>query len=97
MYGQKLALPCPGCTHLLDGIDGAARHIGQRAAFYVVAKSSIARLAAWTHERGWGHLSPLPTAGNNYDADYFGDTSKFPSGLPSQHRVPDGENWDETI
>ncbi len=41
--------PCPGCTHLLDGIEGAARHLPQRAAFYVVARSPIARLAAWAH------------------------------------------------
>ena len=32
MYGPERELPCPGCTHLLDGLDGAARHIGQRAA-----------------------------------------------------------------
>ena len=46
MYGPERKLPCPGCTHLLDGIDGAARHIGQRAALHIVAKSPIARLAA---------------------------------------------------
>jgi predicted dithiol-disulfide oxidoreductase (DUF899 family) len=97
MYGPERELPCPGCTHLLDGLDGAARHIGQRAAFYIVAKSPIARLAAWAHQRGWDHLSFLSTAGNSYDADYFGDTSKFPSGLRRPHRVPEGQNWDETI
>jgi predicted dithiol-disulfide oxidoreductase (DUF899 family) len=86
-----------GLHALLDGLDGAARHIGQRAAFYVVAKSSIARLAAWAHERGWNYLSLVSTAGNNYDADYFGDTSKFSKGMRAQHRVPDNENWDETI
>src|SRR5207248_1361174 len=42
-------------------------------------------------------LSLVSTAGNSYDADYFGDTSKFPKGLRAQHRVPDDENWDETI
>jgi predicted dithiol-disulfide oxidoreductase (DUF899 family) len=97
MYGPEREEPCPGCTHLLDGIDGAARHIGQRAAFHVVAKSPIARLAAWTHARGWEHLSLLSTAGNSYDADYFGDTSKFPEPMRRQHKVPEGENWDETI
>jgi predicted dithiol-disulfide oxidoreductase (DUF899 family) len=97
MYGPERELPCPGCTHLLDGIVGAARHIGQRASLCVVAKSPIARLTAWAHERGWDHLSLVSTAGNNYDADYFGDTSKFPKGVRAQHRVPDGENWDETI
>jgi len=97
MYGPEREWPCPGCTHLLDGMDGAARHIGQRAAFYIVAKSPIARLAAWAHERGWEHLSFLSTAGNSYDADYFGDTSKFSPGMRAQHNVPAGENWDETI
>jgi predicted dithiol-disulfide oxidoreductase (DUF899 family) len=77
MYGPERELPCPGCTHLLDGIDGAARHIGERVALHIVAKSPIARLAAWAHERGWDHLSLLSTAGNSYDADYFGDTSNF--------------------
>jgi putative ABC transport system substrate-binding protein len=28
MYGPERELPCPGCMHLLDGIDGAARHMG---------------------------------------------------------------------
>jgi predicted dithiol-disulfide oxidoreductase (DUF899 family) len=51
----------------------------------------------WAHERGWDHLSLVSTAGNNYDADYFGDTSKFSKGMRAQHRVPEGENWDDTI
>jgi predicted dithiol-disulfide oxidoreductase (DUF899 family) len=97
MYGPERELPCPGCTHLLDAIEGAARHIGQLAALHVVAKSPISRLAAWAHERGWQHLSLLSTAGNSYDADYFGDTSKFSAGMRKQHNVKDGENWDETI
>jgi predicted dithiol-disulfide oxidoreductase (DUF899 family) len=97
MYGPERELPCPGCTHLLDGIDGAARHVGERAALHIVAKSPIARLAAWAHERGWEHLSLLSTAGNGYDADYFGDTSKFSKGMRAQHDVPDEKNWDETI
>ena len=97
MYGPERDTPCPGCTHLLDGIDGAARHVGQRAALWIVAKSPIARLVAWAAERGWNHLRFLSTAGNRYDADYFGDTSRFPPELRAQHNVPDGENWDETI
>jgi predicted dithiol-disulfide oxidoreductase (DUF899 family) len=97
MYGPERELPCPGCTHLLDGIDGAAQHVGERAALHVVAKSPIARLAAWAHERGWQHLSLISTAGNSYDADYFGDTSKFSEGMRAQHAVPAGQDWDETI
>ena len=97
MYGPDRALPCSGCTHLLDSVDGSARHVGQRVSFYVVAKSPIARLAAWALERGWHHLQFVSTAGNNYDADYFGDTSKLSSEMRKSHHVPAGENWDETI
>jgi predicted dithiol-disulfide oxidoreductase (DUF899 family) len=97
MYGPERELPCPGCTHLLDGIDGAARHVGERAALHVVAKSPIERLAAWALERGWQHLSLVSTAGNDYDADYFGDTSKFSESMRAQHAVPAGQDWDETI
>ncbi len=97
MYGPERKIPCPGCTHLLDSVDGAARHVGQRASLYVVAKSPIARLVAWARERGWDHLQFASTAGNSYDADYFGDTSKFSPEMRKAHGVPDGESWDETI
>jgi predicted dithiol-disulfide oxidoreductase (DUF899 family) len=90
MYGPERELPCPGCTHLLDGLDGAARHVGERAALYIVAKSPIARLAAWAHERGWEHLSLLSTAGNSYDADYFGDTSHFCASNTESHKARTG-------
>ena len=97
MYGPERGLPCPGCTHLLDGIDGAARHLGERVSFHVIAKAPTARLTAWAHERGWEHLSLLSTAGNSYDADYFGDTSKLSKEMRTQFNVKDGEEWDETI
>jgi predicted dithiol-disulfide oxidoreductase (DUF899 family) len=97
MYGPERKSPCPGCTHLLDGLDGAARHTGRRVAFHVVAKSPIARLAAWAHARGWEHMSLISTAGNNYDADYFGDTSKLSAAMREQFHVKPGEDWDETI
>jgi predicted dithiol-disulfide oxidoreductase (DUF899 family) len=96
MYGPERDAPCPMCTHLLDSVNGAARHVGQRASLYVVAKSPIARLVAWARERGWAHLQLLSAAGNSYDADYFGDTSKLPAAVRKEHGLKDGENWDET-
>lgn len=39
MYGPERDTPCPMCTHLLDSVNGGARHVGQRAALYIVAKS----------------------------------------------------------
>jgi len=79
MYGPGREAPCPMCTHLLDSVNGGARHVGQRASLYIVAKSPIARLVGWARERGWDDLDFLSTAGNSYDADYFGDTSKLPA------------------
>ena len=97
MYGPERDLPCPGCTHLLDGLDGAARHVPQRVPMWIVAKSPIARLVAWAQERGWDHLRFLSTAGNGYDADYFGDTSGFSPAMRAERGLKDGENWDETM
>lgn len=64
---------------------------------YVVAKSLIARLVAWAHERRWDHLQFLSTAGNSYDADYFGDSSKVPAALRKIRGGKAGEVWDDTM
>ncbi|MBV8069834.1 MAG: DUF899 family protein [Acidobacteriaceae bacterium] len=97
MYGPERDLPCPMCTHLLDSVNGAASHVRQRAALYVVAKSPIARLVAWARARGWAHLNFLSTAGDRYNADYFGDTSNVPEPILQSWRVKKGEIRDETM
>lgn len=97
MFGPDREAPCPGCTHMMDSVNGAVRHVTQRASFYAVAKSPISRLRALAIERGWDALAFLSTAGNSYDADYFGDTSRFSPEMRAAHGVPDNQNWDETI
>jgi predicted dithiol-disulfide oxidoreductase (DUF899 family) len=97
MYGPERDSPCPGCTHLLDGLDGAARHVPQQVPFWIVAKSPIARLTAWAQERGWDHLRFLSTAGNSYDADYFGDTSKVSAAMRAERGYQEGKDWDEPV
>jgi predicted dithiol-disulfide oxidoreductase (DUF899 family) len=97
MFGPEREKPCPGCTHLLDGLDGAARHVPQRASFYLVATSPIVRLTAWAQDRGWDHLRFLSTAGNSYDADYFGDTSSFGPAMRAERGYEEGKNWDEPM
>ena len=37
------------------------------------------------------------TAGNSYDADYFGDTSKLPAAIRKERDLKDGENRGETM
>lgn len=97
MFGPERDIPCPGCTHLLDGLDGAARHVPQRAVFYVVARSPIARLAAWAHERGWNHLKLLSTAGNAYPSHYYGHTSSLTPAMRAQRGYKPDEDWDEPM
>jgi predicted dithiol-disulfide oxidoreductase (DUF899 family) len=97
MFGPERDSPCPGCTHLLDCVDGAARHVPQRAALYAVARSPIARLAAWAHARGWDHLPLLSTAGNDYPAHYYGNTAALTPAMRATRGYKDGENWDEPM
>src|SRR5262249_56797726 len=97
MFGPERERPCPGCTHFLDALDGAARHIAQRTSLAVVAKSPLARIRAFADERGWRFLRLLSTAGNGYDSDYFGDSSALPPGVRHQQEFKDGEEWDMPI
>ena len=97
MFGPERGVPCPGCTHLLDCLDGAARHVPQRAPLYVVAASPIARLAAWAHHRGWNHLELMSTAGNGYNAHYYGNTAALTPAMRAQRGYKDGEDWDEPM
>ncbi len=97
MFGAERDNPCPGCTHLLDAIDGSARHVGQRAPLYIVAKSPIARLEAWAKERRWPHLVFLSDIDGRYSADYYGDTSRLTDAKRAERGMTPGEDWDETI
>jgi predicted dithiol-disulfide oxidoreductase (DUF899 family) len=97
MFGPERERPCPGCTHFLDGLDGSARHISQRLAFVVVAKSPVQRLLDFAGERGWRHLRLLSTAGNSYDRDYFGDSTALEPAMRKQQEFTDGKEWDMPI
>lgn len=97
MFGPERDVPCPGCTHLLDGIDGAARHVPGRAPLYVVSRSPIARLVAWARQRGWNHLEFLSTAGNDYSAHYYGNTAGLTPAMRAERGYKAQENWDEPM
>jgi predicted dithiol-disulfide oxidoreductase (DUF899 family) len=97
MFGPERDSPCPGCTHLLDCVDGAARHVPQRAALYAVARSPIARLAAWAHARGWDHIQLLSAAGNDYPGRYYGNTAALTPAMRAARGYEDGKTWDEPM
>ena len=94
MYGPDVELPCTGCTHFLDGLEGMVQHITQRISLAVVAKSPLPRLQALARTRGWRALPLLSTHGNSYDHDYFGDSSGLPDAVLKQQEFKAGEEWD---
>jgi predicted dithiol-disulfide oxidoreductase (DUF899 family) len=94
MFGPERERPCPGCTHFLDGLDGSAQHILHRVNLVVVAKSPLPRLLAFAKERGWRHLRLLSTAGNDYDRDYFGESTALSAAMRDQQEFKPGEEWD---
>ena len=76
MYGPKMEKACPMCTSILDGLNGNATHIGQRANLVVIAKSPLERILAFARERGWTNLRLLSSAGNSYNRDYHGEDAE---------------------
>ena len=72
--------PCPACSSILDGLDGAARHLAQRVALAVVAKAALPRVLDYAEHRGWRHLRLLSSAANDYNRDYRAED-------------PDGAQW----
>ena len=68
--------PCPSCTSIIDGIDGALPHITQRLAFAVAAKPPIDEFRRYGHRRGWRHARLLSAAPSRYSRDYGAETEE---------------------
>jgi predicted dithiol-disulfide oxidoreductase (DUF899 family) len=62
--------PCPSCTSIVDGIDGAIPHITQRINFAVVTKAPIERFRAHGEIRGWRNARLLSSSETGYNRDY---------------------------
>jgi predicted dithiol-disulfide oxidoreductase (DUF899 family) len=68
--------PCPSCTALLDQLDGAAEHLGQRANLVAVGKAPLSRILTFAEERGWHRLRLLSSSGTSYNRDYHAETAE---------------------
>ncbi|MGP0028878.1 MAG: DUF899 family protein [Acidimicrobiales bacterium] len=69
MYGKEQTAPCPMCTMWIDGFNGVARHMAQKADVAVAAAADPAALRAHARARGWEHLRLLSCAGNTFKFD----------------------------
>lgn len=71
MFGPEDAAPCPMCTSMLDSLDGAARHVTQRADLAVVISGTAEQVRGVRAARGWRHL-PLMADAGAYNRAYHG-------------------------
>jgi predicted dithiol-disulfide oxidoreductase (DUF899 family) len=81
--GEKAKLPlaeqpCPSCTSVVDGLEGAVFHLAERTNLVVIAKASPDRLGTYAQERGWHNLRLLSSQKNTFNRDYLAET---PSGV----------------
>lgn len=82
MYSLAMQNPCPMCTSILDSLEGAAPHLGQRLNLAVVAKSPLPRLLTFTRNRGWKNLKFLSSADNSYNRLYHGEDDEEGHQMP---------------
>jgi predicted dithiol-disulfide oxidoreductase (DUF899 family) len=73
--GLPLEVPCPLCSSIIDGIDGAVPHITQQINFAVVTKAPIEQFSAHARVRGWRHARLLSSAHNTYNHDYHAENA----------------------
>ena len=66
--------PCPSCTSVVDGLEGAAFHLAERINLVVIAKTGPGRLGDFARERDWRNLRVLSSRGNTFNR---GDTSSL--------------------
>ncbi len=69
MYWAKDDDFCPMCSLWIDGFNGVAPHLTQRANFVVASRSPFERLAAWGARRGWNRLRLLSDDGPAFARD----------------------------
>jgi predicted dithiol-disulfide oxidoreductase (DUF899 family) len=66
--------PCPSCSSVVDGLEGAAFHVAERTNLVVIAKASPDRLGTYAQERGWRSLQLLSSRNNTFNRDYHAET-----------------------
>lgn len=85
MFGPERERPCPMCTSLLSSWDGEAPDIMQRVGLAVVARSPIAKLAAFKRERGWRNLPIYSDLTDEFSRDYHSTDSAGKADDPGFH------------
>ena len=70
MYGPDRKGPCPVCTSFLSSWNGTAINLRERCAIAVTARSPIARLIQYKHQRGFSNLPFFSDISGDYTRAY---------------------------
>ena len=79
-----LEVACPSCTSIIDGMDGALRHLLDRVAIAIVAKAPIDQFTAWGTKRGWRFAPLYSSSRTTFNRDYNAE-SEDGDQLPIAH------------
>jgi len=69
MYWAQDDSFCPMCSMWIDGFNGIAPHLTQRANFVIASRAPSARLREWASHRGWNRLRVLSDDGPAFACD----------------------------
>jgi predicted dithiol-disulfide oxidoreductase (DUF899 family) len=82
--GLPFEVACPSCTSILDGMDGALRHLLDRVDVAIVAKAPVEQFAAWGKERGWRFAPLYSSSRTTFNRDYNAESDEWGQ-LPIAH------------
>ena len=60
---------CPMCSMWVDGLNGVAKHVEQRANIAVATRAPVAKLRDWASRRGWRNIRLLSGDGPAFARD----------------------------
>src|SRR5579872_1613031 len=76
MYWQDDKEFCPMCSMWIDGIDGVAHHVGQRANIVAATLAPRDEAAAWAKHRKWQHIDFLVDADPSFARAMWAEDDK---------------------
>jgi predicted dithiol-disulfide oxidoreductase (DUF899 family) len=74
MFGKKQTEPCPMCSMWIDGYNGIAHHVRQRADFVVLAAATPDELRDVAKSRGWDNIRLLSAGDSTFKKDFGSET-----------------------
>jgi predicted dithiol-disulfide oxidoreductase (DUF899 family) len=76
MYGPGWEAACPMCTMWVDGLNGVAGYVGERANFAVIAKNDIGSLRDYARKRNWSNIRLLSSSDSTFNRDLEAEDSE---------------------